>query len=99
MTRRLSLVELLASALCLWAAWYHTPAGALLRSAGARVFGVRTASSCRCGSGGGVGAGWSCRPNRAKSRASMRSVLANWPVARAKSRARRGFKTLTAKPA
>ena len=44
MMRRLSIVELLASALCLWAAWYHTPAGALVRSAGARVFGVRTSA-------------------------------------------------------
>ena len=44
MTRRLAIAELLASALCLWAAWYHTPAGALLRSVGARIFAVRTSA-------------------------------------------------------
>jgi murein DD-endopeptidase MepM/ murein hydrolase activator NlpD len=42
--RRLSVFELLASALCLWAAWYHTPAGALIRGAGARIFGVRSSA-------------------------------------------------------
>jgi murein DD-endopeptidase len=44
MMRRLAIAELLASALCLWAAWYHTPAGALLRSVGARIFSVRTSA-------------------------------------------------------
>lgn len=31
-------LELLLAALCLWAAWYHTPAGALVRTAGAWFF-------------------------------------------------------------
>jgi len=42
---RWSLLELLLSLLCLWAAWYHTPAGALVRTAGAWLF--RTRSSAR----------------------------------------------------
>ncbi len=45
MKARLPLLELLLSALCLWAAWYHTPAGALVRSAGAWLF--RTRSTAR----------------------------------------------------
>ncbi|MFN2546552.1 MAG: M23 family metallopeptidase [Myxococcales bacterium] len=45
MKPRLPLVELVLSALCLWAAWYHTPAGALVRTAGAWVF--RTHTSAR----------------------------------------------------
>ena len=39
---RLPLLELFLSALCLWAAWYHTPAGALVRTAGAFIFGTRS---------------------------------------------------------
>jgi murein DD-endopeptidase MepM/ murein hydrolase activator NlpD len=35
---KLPLLEMLLSALCLWSAWYHTPAGALLRTAGAWFF-------------------------------------------------------------
>jgi murein DD-endopeptidase MepM/ murein hydrolase activator NlpD len=43
--RRLrSLLDLALAALCLWAAWYHTPAGALVRGAGARLFGIRTSA-------------------------------------------------------
>jgi murein DD-endopeptidase MepM/ murein hydrolase activator NlpD len=38
-------VELLLCCLCLWAAWYHTPAGALVRTAGAWI--LRTRSSAR----------------------------------------------------
>ena len=45
MKPRLPLVELLLCALCLWAAWYHTPAGALVRTAGAWIF--RTHTSAR----------------------------------------------------
>jgi murein DD-endopeptidase len=37
------LVDLLLSALCLWAAWYHTPPGALARAALARSIGSKTA--------------------------------------------------------
>src|SRR5207253_3076381 len=33
--------DLFLSALCLWAAWYHTPPGALARTAVARVSGTR----------------------------------------------------------
>src|SRR5882762_10908150 len=40
--RRLPLLELLLCALCLWAGWYHTPAGALVRSVGAWLFGTRS---------------------------------------------------------
>jgi murein DD-endopeptidase MepM/ murein hydrolase activator NlpD len=42
MKARLPLLELFLSALCLWAAWYHTPAGALVRTAGAWIFRTRT---------------------------------------------------------
>ena len=41
-TRRLPILELLLCALCLWAGWYHTPAGALVRSVGAWLFGTRS---------------------------------------------------------
>src|SRR5438105_643968 len=37
-----SLLDLALAALALWAAWYHTPAGALLRVVSARVFTTRT---------------------------------------------------------
>jgi len=42
MNRRTPLLELLLCALCLWAGWYRTPAGALVRSIGAWVLGTRT---------------------------------------------------------
>ena len=42
MKEKLPLLELFLSALCLWAAWYHTPAGALVRTAGAFIFGTRS---------------------------------------------------------
>ena len=42
---RLPLIELLLCALALWAGWYHTPAGALVRTAGAWFF--RTRSTAR----------------------------------------------------
>jgi murein DD-endopeptidase len=45
MKARLPLIELLLSGLCLWAAWYYTPAGALVRTAGAWFF--RTRSTAR----------------------------------------------------
>ncbi len=41
----LALFELALVMLCLWAAWYHTPAGALVRTAGAWFF--RTHSTAR----------------------------------------------------
>ena len=37
-------VDFLAALLCLWAAWAHTPPGALLRTVGARVLGMRTSA-------------------------------------------------------
>jgi murein DD-endopeptidase len=40
--KRLAPVELLLAALCLWAGWYHTPAGALVRTAGAWFFKTRS---------------------------------------------------------
>src|SRR5262249_15873573 len=40
--RRLPVLELLLCALCLWAGWYRTPAGALVRSIGAWILGTRT---------------------------------------------------------
>ena len=43
--KRLAPLELLLAALCLWAAWYHTPAGALVRTAGAWFF--KTHSTAR----------------------------------------------------
>lgn len=43
--RRGAPAELLLCALCLWAAWYHTPAGALVRTAAAWFF--RTRSTAR----------------------------------------------------
>ena len=45
MKNRLPLLELVLSLLCLWGAWYHTPAGALVRTAGAWFF--RTRSTAR----------------------------------------------------
>jgi murein DD-endopeptidase MepM/ murein hydrolase activator NlpD len=36
--KRLGIVELVMSVMCLWAAWFHTPAGALLRTVGAWFF-------------------------------------------------------------
>jgi murein DD-endopeptidase MepM/ murein hydrolase activator NlpD len=42
--KRLAPVELLACLLCLWGAWYHTPAGALVRIASAHLFGFRTSA-------------------------------------------------------
>src|SRR5712691_7137760 len=42
--RARSLADLLLAALCLWAAWYHTPPGALLRTAFARLLGDRSAT-------------------------------------------------------
>ena len=42
MKPRLPVVELILCALCLWAAWYHTPAGALVRTAGAWFFRAHT---------------------------------------------------------
>ncbi|HYR18701.1 MAG TPA: M23 family metallopeptidase [Myxococcales bacterium] len=44
MRRARSLADLALAALCLWAAWYHTPPGALLRTAFARLFGARSAT-------------------------------------------------------
>ena len=40
--RRLAPLEVVLAALCLWAAWYHTPAGALVRTAGAWFFKTRS---------------------------------------------------------
>ena len=37
-------LDFLAALLCLWAAWAHTPPGALLRTVGARVLGMRTSA-------------------------------------------------------
>jgi murein DD-endopeptidase len=42
MRRLRSLLDLALAGLCLWAAYHHTPAGALLRFAGARILGTRT---------------------------------------------------------
>jgi murein DD-endopeptidase MepM/ murein hydrolase activator NlpD len=42
MRQRLPILELVLSALCLWAGWYHTPTGALVRTVGAWVFGARS---------------------------------------------------------
>jgi len=42
MNRRTPVVELVLCAICLWAAWYRTPAGALVRSVGAWMLGTRT---------------------------------------------------------
>jgi murein DD-endopeptidase len=42
MKNRLPLLELLLSFLCLWGAWYHTPAGALVRTFGAWLFRARS---------------------------------------------------------
>ena len=44
MRRARSLADLVLAALCLWAAWYHTPPGALLRTVLGRVLGSRTAA-------------------------------------------------------
>lgn len=40
--RARGLVDFLMATLCLWAAWHHTPAGALVRRGAAWAFGVRT---------------------------------------------------------
>ena len=37
------LFDLLLCALCLWAAWYHTPPGAIARTVLARLFGTKAA--------------------------------------------------------
>jgi len=42
MKNRLPFLELALSALCLWAGWYRTPAGALVRSVGAWLLGTRS---------------------------------------------------------
>lgn len=42
--RTRGLFELCMALLCVWAAYWHTPVGALLRSAVARVFGVRSSA-------------------------------------------------------
>ena len=42
MRRARSLLDLVLAGLALWAAWYHTPAGALVRVVTARVFGTRS---------------------------------------------------------
>ena len=44
MRRLRSILDFALAALSLWAAWYHTPAGALLRVVSAHVFGLRTAA-------------------------------------------------------
>ena len=44
MRRARSLLDFALAALCLWAAWYHTPPGALLRSAAAHVLNARTSA-------------------------------------------------------
>lgn len=44
MRRALSWTEGALVALCLWAAWYRTPAGALLRTVGSRVLGLHTSA-------------------------------------------------------
>ena len=44
MKARLPLLELLLCGLCLWAAWYHTPAGALVRTGSAWVLGFRSSA-------------------------------------------------------
>ena len=45
MKNRLPMLELFLTLLCLWGAWYHTPAGALVRTFGAWFF--RTRSTAR----------------------------------------------------
>lgn len=42
MNRRLPALELVLCLTCLWTAWYHTPAGALLRTTFAWIFRLRT---------------------------------------------------------
>jgi murein DD-endopeptidase len=44
MRRARSLADLALAALCLWAAWYHTPPGALLRAAFAAIAGSRSSA-------------------------------------------------------
>jgi len=44
MRRARSLADLVLAALCLWAAWYHTPPGALFRAALAAVVGSRSSA-------------------------------------------------------
>ncbi len=59
----------------------------------------RARSSCVWASGSGRGVGRITSAKCASARASNASVLANWPVARAKSRACRGLTTTTGRPA
>ena len=59
----------------------------------------RARSSCVWASGSGRGVGRITSAKCANARASNASVLANWPVARAKSRAWRGLTTTTGRPA
>ena len=59
----------------------------------------RARSSCVWASGSGRGVGRITSAKCARARASNASVLANWPVARAKSRACRGLTTTTGRPA
>ena len=59
----------------------------------------RAASSCATASGSGRGGGCTRAAKRARTRASRASLLARWPVARAKSRTWRGLTTATASPA
>jgi murein DD-endopeptidase len=42
MKDRLPLLELVLCAICLWAGWYHTPAGALVRTGAAWLLGTRS---------------------------------------------------------
>lgn len=42
--RTVGILELCAALLCLWTAWYRTPAGALVRTTFARLFGIRTSA-------------------------------------------------------
>ena len=56
------LLDFLITALCVWAAYYHTPAGALLRSVGAwAVHGETTARPLLSYYGGGGDAA-TCEP-------------------------------------
>jgi len=59
----------------------------------------RARSSCVWASGSGRGVGRMTSAKCASARASNASVVANWPVARAQSRACRGLTTTTGRPA
>ena len=59
----------------------------------------RARRSCVWASGSGRGVGRSTSAKWASARASNAAVVANWPVARAKSRAGRGLTTTTGRPA